>query len=81
VGWKGPKNFKEVFAMRCLVEFWAVSPEGLPVKKKYEVPAHPMYWPVHPYALVKVEGASEPLIELAEWYGWVYNPSTGTFLR
>jgi hypothetical protein len=70
---------------KAKVEFWGVGLNDQPQKVAYEVPPFPVYWPTARYALVRVEGVAaeelEALVEVAEAFGWKYNPITGTFYR
>ncbi len=72
--------------MKAVVSFWRVGLDGQPQKVSYEVPPMPVYWPTERYALVKLqghveEGELEALVEVAESYGWKYNPNTQAFYR
>jgi hypothetical protein len=68
--------------MKATVEFFVPDISGNPMKKKYEVPNDPIYWPTRPASvIVMVSEVNEALIERAKEYGWEYNSRTKTFYR
>jgi hypothetical protein len=69
--------------MYYTAEFWSVDLWGNPVKKKYQVPPEPIYWPTSPSSiLIRAYGeVAEDIIARAEALGWEFNRNTGTFYR